>query len=89
VLGVASIVFVLHPRFQGTRWRTFRLCCFVGTGLSGFAPFIHGIKIFGVTQMVKGSGLPYYLLEGGLFLIGAVAYLASEPSSLKLTEYNF
>ncbi|KAF2967456.1 hypothetical protein GQX73_g6077 [Xylaria multiplex] len=76
-LGALSIVIMLAPYFQGPRWRTFRLVVFVVTGLSGFAPIIHGIHMFGFAQMVKQSGLPYYFAEGGLFLIGAVTYAVS------------
>ncbi|XXH01983.1 hypothetical protein Hte_008347 [Hypoxylon texense] len=73
-LSAISIVIVLAPAFQGPRWRTLRLLTFVCTGLSGLAPFIHGICMFGFEQMAKQSGLPYYIAEGGLFLVGAAVY---------------
>jgi len=76
-LAVLSIIIMVAPYFQGLKWRTFRLFVFVITGLSGLAPIIHGICKFGFAQMVKQSGLPYYLAEGGLFLIGAVTYAVS------------
>ncbi|KAI0487152.1 mPR-like GPCR protein [Xylaria cf. heliscus] len=82
-LGAVSIVIMLAPYFQGPKWRTFRLIIFVVTGLSGFAPIIHGIHMFGFAQMVKQSGLPYYFAEGGLFLIGAVAYASRFPECVK------
>ncbi|KAI0427875.1 mPR-like GPCR protein [Xylaria sp. FL1042] len=82
-LGVLSIIIMLAPYFQGPKWRTFRLVVFVVTGLSGFAPIIHGIHMFGFAQMVKQSGLPYYFAEGGLFLIGAVTYASRFPECLK------
>ncbi|KAI1757529.1 mPR-like GPCR protein [Xylaria castorea] len=82
-LGVVSIVIMLAPCFQGLKWRTFRLVVLVVTGLSGLAPIIHGIHMFGFAQMVKQSGLPYYLAEGGLFLIGAVTYASRFPECIK------
>ncbi|KAI1130632.1 mPR-like GPCR protein [Nemania abortiva] len=82
-LGAVSIVVMLAPYFQGPKWRAFRLAVFVVTGLSGFAPIIHGIRMFGFVQMSKQSGLPYYLAEGGLFLIGAVTYASRFPERLK------
>ncbi|GAP90837.1 putative mPR-like GPCR protein [Rosellinia necatrix] len=82
-LGAVSIAIMILPYFQGPRWRTFRLVVFVVTGLSGFAPIIHGIHMFGFTQMAKQSGLPYYLAEGGLFLIGAITYACRFPECIK------
>lgn len=68
---------LVNPRFQGPRWRTFRVCTFVGTGLSGFAPLIHGISVFGFAKMMVQSGMPYYLGEGGLLILGALFYTVS------------
>ncbi|KAI1385588.1 mPR-like GPCR protein [Hypoxylon trugodes] len=82
-LAAASIVIVVAPIFQGPRWRTLRLLTFVCTGLSGLAPIIHGICMFGFRQMMKQSGLAYYLAEGGLFLLGAVVYGTRFPESVK------
>ncbi|KAI0418884.1 mPR-like GPCR protein [Xylaria grammica] len=82
-LGVLSIVIMLAPCFQGPKWRTFRLVVFVVTGLSGLAPIIHGIHMFGFAQMVKQSGLPYYFAEGGIFLVGAVTYASRFPECIK------
>ncbi|KAI0554863.1 mPR-like GPCR protein [Xylaria curta] len=82
-LGIVSVVIMLAPCFQGPRWRTFRLVVLVVTGLSGLAPIIHGIHMFGFTQMVKQSGLPYYLAEGGLFLLGAVTYAFRFPECVQ------
>ncbi|CAJ2509055.1 Uu.00g140810.m01.CDS01, partial [Anthostomella pinea] len=78
-LSFVSIVIMLAPHFQGQKWRTFRLLTLVCTGLAGVAPFIHGIKMFGFAQMARQSGLPYYLAEGGLFLLGAVVYATRFP----------
>jgi adiponectin receptor len=72
---------MLNPYFQGQKFRAFRALAFVGTGLSGFAPLIHGIKMFGFSQMMKQSGMPYYLIEGGFLLLGALVYVVSLHNS--------
>jgi adiponectin receptor len=72
-----TIFILINPSFQGRRWRTFRVCTFVGTGLSGFAPLAHGIKIFGFEQMEKQSGMAYYIGEGFLLMLGALFYTVS------------
>lgn len=72
---------MLNPKFKGKEFRVFRALAFVGTGLSGFAPLIHGIVMFGWAQMMKQSGLPYYLAEAGCLLLGALIYVVSPQSS--------
>lgn len=53
---------------------------FVVTGLTGLAPIAHGIHMFGFAQMVRQSGIPFYLAEGGLLFLGALIYTVSrEP----------
>lgn len=68
---------MVSPKFQGQKFRVFRALTFVATGLSGFAPLVHGVKMFGVSQMMKQSGMPYYLIEGGFLLLGALIYAVS------------
>ncbi|UKZ79331.1 hypothetical protein TrVFT333_007081 [Trichoderma virens FT-333] len=81
ILGSLTIFIMLNPYFQGQKFRAFRALAFVGTGLSGFAPLIHGIKMFGFSQMMKQSGMPYYLIEGGFLLLGALVYVTKFPES--------
>lgn len=76
-LGVASIYILVSPKFQGRSFRTFRVGTFVFTGLSGLAPLAHGMKLFGFSQMMKRSGMPYYLGEGVVLLLGAFFYTVS------------
>ena len=65
------------PHFAGHKFRTFRTLTFVALGTSGFAPLIHGIVLFGWTQMTIQSGLPYYLVEGFFLQIGTAFYIVS------------
>ncbi|KAF5861269.1 hypothetical protein ETB97_000461 [Aspergillus alliaceus] len=81
ILGLLTIFIVVNPKFQGQTFRVFRALTFVATGLSGFAPLIHGVRMFGVSQMMKQSGMPYYLIEGGFLLIGALVYATKFPES--------
>ncbi len=76
------------PTFQGLRFRTFRVITFVFTGLSGFAPLLHGIQWFGLKQMNKQSGLPYYLVEGQLLFMGAFPYATRVPESIKPGRFD-
>ncbi|KAF3923144.1 hypothetical protein ABW20_dc0107978 [Dactylellina cionopaga] len=80
-LGAACCLIILHPKYQGTKCRTLRILTFICTGLSGFAPIIHGTKLFGVEQMMKQSGMPYYVFEGMLLITGSVFYGTRIPES--------
>lgn len=76
-LGAFTILLMVNPKVQGQEWRTFRALTLVFTGLSGFIPVIHGTIVFGVSRMMEQSGLPYYLAEGALLLLGALIYTVS------------
>ena len=54
-----NYIFAPEPQVPGSP-----VCTFVGTGLSGLAPLIHGIKTFDFSQMEKQSGIAYYFGEG-------------------------
>ncbi|KAJ5547620.1 hypothetical protein N7513_004854 [Penicillium frequentans] len=81
-LSLVSLIILVNPRFQGLRWRTFRVGTFMAMGLSGIAPLIHGIARFGFVQMMKQSGAPFYIAEGLLLGLGAVVYTTRAPESL-------
>ena len=70
-LSLISGVLVVHPRLQGMKYRSYRTWAFVLTGLSGFAPVIHGLYLYGWEEMWVRSGMPYWYLEGAVYLIGA------------------
>ncbi|TEY65334.1 hypothetical protein BOTCAL_0141g00190 [Botryotinia calthae] len=82
-LTTTILIVLLHPKFQVPRWRTFRVCIFIGTGCSAFAPIIHAIVYFGWDHVVNGTGMPWYLGEGGFLVLGAVIY------SLRIPECCF
>ncbi|KAM5354022.1 hypothetical protein ACJ41O_000672 [Fusarium nematophilum] len=81
-LGSITIFILVNSRFQGKKWRSFRVLTMVATGLSGFAPLTHGIVIFGLPQMMKQSGMPYYLAEGAMLILGALIYATRFPERL-------
>ncbi|ENH66049.1 hypothetical protein FOC1_g10001956, partial [Fusarium oxysporum f. sp. cubense race 1] len=68
-LGTLAIFVTIHPKFQGPKYRLFRTLVFVATGLSGVAPLIHGINVFGMSQMVS-KAFPYALAKAGCLLFG-------------------
>ncbi|KAJ5759046.1 hemolysin-III channel protein Izh2 [Penicillium odoratum] len=81
ILGASSLMVLVNPRFQGLQWRTFRVGTFMAMGLSGIAPLVHGVAVFGFSQMMRQSGAPFYIAEGVLLGLGAVVYTARVPES--------
>lgn len=66
----------MHPKFQGSKYRLFRALMFVATGLCGVAPLIHGLNVFGVSQMMR-KALPHTLAKAGCLLSGTSFYAVS------------
>ena len=81
-LGALTVYIVVHPSYQSRHYRLFRLSVFISTGLSAFAPIIHASRLFPLEQLNKQSGLPYYYIEGGIILIGALIYGTRFPEKL-------
>ncbi len=81
-LSLITALLVLHPKLQGLRYRSLRTWAFVLTGLSGFAPIIHGLYLYGWAQMWVRSGMPYYLLEGLIYGLGAFFFAMRLPESI-------
>lgn len=66
----------MHLKFQGAKYRLFWVLMFVVTGLSGIAPLIHGLIVFGMPQMMR-KAFPYTLAKAGCFLSGTLFYVVS------------
>jgi adiponectin receptor len=66
----------MHPKLQGSKYRIFRALMFVATGLSGVAPLIHGLIVFGMSQMMR-KAFPYTLAKAGCLLFGTLFYAVS------------
>jgi len=81
-LSIITSVLVLHPQLQGLEYRSHRSWAFILTALSGFAPIIHGLLLYGWNEMLIRSGMQYYLLEGLVYGIGAFFFLTRIPESI-------
>lgn len=71
-----TIFITMHPKFQGPKYRLFRALMFVATGLSGVAPLIHGLNVFGMSQMMR-KAFPYTLAKAGCLVSGTSFYVVS------------
>jgi adiponectin receptor len=47
---------------------------FVSMGLSAVFPVLHGLRLYGISPMRKQIGLPWLVLQGVLYVLGAGIY---------------
>ena len=50
---------------------------FVAMGLSAVFPVLHGIELHGAENMQRKMGLSWVVLQGFLYIMGAVIYAVS------------
>lgn len=50
---------------------------FAAMGLSAVIPILHGIRLYGLNRMVNLIGLPWLVLQGLSYLVGASIYAVS------------
>ena len=72
-----SVIVVVSPKFQSSKWRTLRISTFVTMGLSGLLPIIHAAAIYPWALLNEKAGLGYYLVEGLSLVTGTVFYAVS------------
>lgn len=80
-LSLTTAILVIHPNLQGLSYRSLRTAAFVATGLSGFAPVCHGLWLYGWEEMWVRSGMPFWLLEGIIYGVGAFFFATRFPES--------
>ena len=66
----------MHPKFQGRKYRLFRALMFVATGVFGVVPLVHGLIVFGMSQMMR-KAFPYTLAKAVCLLSGTLFYAVS------------
>lgn len=81
-IGLACTCVCVMPRFRKPEWRPFRAGMFVSMGLSAVFPVIHGLWLYGATQMTYQIGLDWLLFQGFLYILGAAIYAARVPERL-------
>jgi adiponectin receptor len=54
---------------------------FVAMGASAVIPVLHGVSLFGVTQLERQMGLSWLVLQGVLYVSGAGIYAVSITST--------
>lgn len=52
---------------------------FTAMGLSAVVPVLHGLKLYGYKQLEDQIGLSWLVLQGVLYIAGALIYAVSHP----------
>ena len=74
MIGLACTVLSVYSKFRTPQWRPYRAAMFVAMGLSSVWSVLHGIELFGFEQLHKQIGLWWMILEGVLYISGALLY---------------
>jgi len=81
-LSLLTATVVLHPKTQNAKYRSVKAYAFAATALTGIAPIGHGIYLYGWEQMWVRSGMPYYFLEGIIYVAGVFFFITRIPESI-------
>ncbi|ORY66005.1 mPR-like GPCR protein [Pseudomassariella vexata] len=79
LLGAGCGVVSWVERFRTPEWRPYRAMMFVGLGVSGIIPVCHALTIYGYQDLDERMGLNWVLLQGFLYILGAVIYAVRWP----------
>ncbi|KAL1876479.1 hypothetical protein Daus18300_002723 [Diaporthe australafricana] len=78
-LGLGCLTVSWFEHFRTPEWRPYRALMFVGLGVSGVIPVIHGLTIYGYQELNERMGLSWVLLQGVLYISGAFLYALRWP----------
>jgi len=79
--GVACAVLSVYPKFRTPQWRPYRAAMFITMGLSSVWSVFHGIELFGYEQLDRQIGLSWMIIEGVLYITGAMIYAVWKHSA--------
>lgn len=87
-LAVGTSTACIHPRFRAPSLRPVRALMFVLMGLSGVIPVLHGLRLYGLEQMQKTVSLNWVILQGALYIFGAVLYASRFPERARPGKFD-
>ncbi|KAJ3453757.1 hypothetical protein MRS44_013902 [Fusarium solani] len=79
LLGTGCAVVSWAEQFRTSKWRPYRAMMFIGLGLSGFIPVIHGITIYGYKGLENRMSVTRIIIHGAMYIFGAALYAARWP----------
>ncbi|ODV97656.1 hypothetical protein PACTADRAFT_63101 [Pachysolen tannophilus NRRL Y-2460] len=89
ILGFICSIISIKEKFSHPDFRAIRAFMFIIFGLSGVFPVLYGIHTFGWDESVKRSSLNYLIMEGALYITGALLYAFRIPEKFNPGKYDF
>ncbi|KAK8920188.1 uncharacterized protein G6M90_00g069570 [Metarhizium brunneum] len=78
-LGIGCAVVSWVERFRTPKWRIYRASMFIGLGLSGVVPVVHGMSVYGYAGLEERMSISWVIAQGAMYIFGAVLYAARWP----------
>ncbi|KAL0472672.1 hemolysin-III related domain-containing protein [Neurospora intermedia] len=79
LLGLGCIIISWFEQFRTPAWRPYRAMMFVGLGASGVVPILHALTFTSFTQLDELMGLRWVMLQGAMYIFGALLYAVRWP----------
>lgn len=79
-LGIGCAVVSWVERFRTPKWRIYRASIFIGLGLSGVVPVVHGMSVYGYAGLEERMSISWVIAQGAMYIFGAVLYAVSLSS---------
>ncbi|KAJ1989584.1 hypothetical protein H4R33_002003 [Dimargaris cristalligena] len=88
-LGGMTAYFSVSKRFEGGKYRWARTMLFIGMGLSGAVPLMHGLTIYGLEVALKSFSLAWILGMALFYIVGALIYAGRVPERWSPGRFDF
>ncbi|KJZ73331.1 hypothetical protein HIM_07335 [Hirsutella minnesotensis 3608] len=79
VLGSGCAAVSWIEKFRSPAWRPYRAAMFIGLGLSGVIPILHGITVYGFREFDQKMSITLITIHGAMYIFGAVLYAVRWP----------
>ncbi|KAK4100923.1 HlyIII-domain-containing protein [Parathielavia hyrcaniae] len=79
LLGLGCVVVSWFEHFRTPAWRPYRALMYVALGLSGVVPILHALTSRGYRELDERMGLSWVILQGALYIFGALVYAVRFP----------
>ncbi|KAI9148063.1 ADIPOR-like receptor IZH2 [Paramyrothecium foliicola] len=87
-LGTGCGIVSWVEKFRTPELRHVRAMMFIGLGLSGVIPMIHGLTIYGYQGLEDRMSLSWVILHGAMYIFGAVLYAVRWPERSSPGSYD-
>ncbi|KAJ7037898.1 hemolysin-III related-domain-containing protein [Mycena alexandri] len=88
-VGLAAAYIVLNPEYAKPTHRGARTAVFIGLGLSGVGPVVHGLLIDGYDRVFVDLGFGWIIVSAAFYISGALLYANRIPERLAPGKFDY